>query len=134
MVEGAYKKLAEMMGGKSRKENDLIVDLDSICSAITGKSAHSDHEKVLDIALKIRNELYKAIESYAGSWENAYIISASSDKKAINDLKRRFDAEEHRMEATKDQCIDRIQNDPDRKGREQIYIDLVEKWFSNMAE
>jgi len=109
--------------------DDLVVDLDRICEAITGQNTHQDHGNILSIAIGIRDYLYQAIEECAGTWKNAYIITSSPDRKVIDGLKKRFHATEYRVLASRDQCIDRIRNDVSRSGREDVFVNLANQWY-----
>lgn len=114
--------------------DDLVVDLDSISTAIQGgNSEHKDHGSVLDASLKIRELLYQEIISQEGKWKRAFVISASPDPMKVRDLIRKLDGKEHRMETTREQCIRQIKNDESRHGREELYIQLANQWYDAMT-
>ena len=154
MSRNAYRKLLRMMDGKTRDviivtgapgsgkstfvkneaaSSDLVVDLDEICKAITGKgnSTHSDFSAVLPVALKIRDALYAAIENQEGDWEKAYIISATPKRQTVQELLRKFGGKEHRIQATREECFARIRSDESRKDRQEEYIRLANEWFDS---
>lgn len=43
---------------KHKGENDIVFDMDKICSAIDGKTVHDDHSNILDIVLNLRNTIF----------------------------------------------------------------------------
>lgn len=118
---------------ENASQQDLVVDLDSISAAIQGgDSQHKDHDPVLDLSLKVRELLYEEIVAQNGNWERAFVICASPDPAKVKGLISKLGGKEHRMETTREQCINQIKNDSTRKGREELYIQLANKWYDDM--
>lgn len=154
MSKDAYRKLLRMIDGETRevvvvtgapgsgkstyvaKEStgrDLVVDLDLICKAITGSgnSTHSDFTSVLPVALKIRDVLYTAIKNHEGDWKKAYVITSAPSRSNISELIRELGAKEHRIQATREQCLLQIRQDDTREGRREEFINLANEWFDS---
>lgn len=119
---------------KHKGENDIVFDMDKICSAIDGKNVHDDHSNILDIVLNLRNTIFEDITARKGTWGNAFIISSSPDEKYISDLSNRLDAEIVKMPANLDDCISNLSNDPTRAKTLERDIKLAQSWHTKQGK
>ena len=113
-------------------ENDIIFDLDEINKAMGGK-IHEGAEKRLPILLAMRKAAFEEIAKRSGEWENAYIITSSSDRTKVGRMLETLKAEEVSMEASLEECKQRILNDESRPDKD-IQIQLAEDWFNTKSE
>lgn len=113
-------------------KNDLVFDLDSINEALGG-TMHGKNLAVLPVSLAMRQAAIEAIAGREGDWDNAYFISASSDRKAIESLCKQLEAEEIKIDATPEQCWERINADDTRTNKAE-QINLVNKWYGMETE
>lgn len=111
---------------KNAKKNDIIFDLDEIQKALGGE-LHDDNLPTLDISLAMRATAIDKISRRVGSWENAYFITATNDRREIDRLCNILDGEEVQMNTPLDQCKQNILNDNTRKNKDQ-QIELAERW------
>lgn len=117
---------------KNATDQDLILDMDALCCAIQGAaSLHQDHSVVLPAALAAREAIYEEIENQTGEWKRAFIITANPDRQKVSELVRRFSAEHIEMKASREECKNRVVNDPARKGEEERQCQIVDNWFDN---
>lgn len=113
-----------------RSADDLVVDMDYLCAALNASDAlYEDHESVLGLALKIRECIFGEIESRAGKWENAWVITASADQHEVSNLARRLRGEVVPMNVSRERCIQNIVNDPRRFGCADRFVSLANKWY-----
>lgn len=109
---------------------DLLVDTDYLCAALCGTAAlYTDHEPVLNLALDLSERLYDAIEKRHGKWNNAFVVTASSDKQKVDALVNRLGGQLIQMDTTLDQCISNIENDSRRIGKTELFSNLAREWF-----
>lgn len=109
---------------------DLLVDTDYLCAALCGTAAlYTDHEPVLNLALDLSERLYDSIEKRHGKWNNAFVVTASSDKQKVNALVNRLGGQLIQMDTTLDQCISNIENDSRRIGKTELFSNLAREWF-----
>lgn len=109
---------------------DLLVDTDYLCAALCGTAAlYTDHEPVLNLALDLSERLYDAIEKRHGKWNNAFVVTASSDKQKVDALVNRLGGQLIQMDTTLDQCISNIENDSRRIGKIELFSNLAREWF-----
>ena len=115
---------------RRRSANDLVVDMDYLCAALNGSnSLYQNYESVLSVALKLRECVFAEIESRSGKWENAWVITASADKKEVADLARRLRGEVIPIDVSREQCIRNLLNDPRRSGHADRFVALANKWY-----
>lgn len=115
-----------------KTNNDLVVDMDYICAALNATSSlYQNHEPVLSVALQLQELLYQVIENREGKWENAWVITATSNQRAVKQLARRLEGEIIPLETPLNQCIRNIQSDSRRNGSKERMINLAQKWFSD---
>lgn len=111
-------------------DNDIVFDFDYICSAIMGaKTIHGNHDTALIVASEMQEAFLQCVEQHKGKWEKAWIITGTADKGVIKLMAYRLKAETIIMQATLEDCIERINNDPDRLNK-MLFIRLAEKWFT----
>lgn len=113
-------------------ENDIIFDLDEINKAMGGK-IHEGAEKRLPILLAMREAAFAEIARRSGDWENAYIITSSSDRAKVGRLLKTLSAEEVAMNASLEECKQRILKDESRLDKD-FQIQLAEDWFNSYRE
>ncbi len=119
---------------KAKKSGDLVVDLDLIASALQGLTdSHPDYEPVMDAVLATRDAIYKIIENRKGKWNNAYVITSNPSDLFVTTLAGKLSAEVVKMDASLEECKNRIQKDTSRRDPEKD-ISLVDKWFSKNEE
>ena len=112
-----------------KKEGDLVYDLDLIMQALSMEDKSNIYDNLLDIALGIRDYIYTRIESKTVDSKNIWVIGLLPNQDERNELAERLEAELIYIESTMQECIERINNDNERKNKElQKY--LIEKWFA----
>ncbi len=112
---------------KNITEKDIVYDYDELTRALTyrnKRSAKKDltHDYVLDFKLVI---IRKAREEQ--NIENIYIISTlltDTFRKWVSDL----DPEYIKMEATREECLSRLENDEMRPDKEE-WASKINEWF-----
>jgi predicted kinase len=110
---------------------DVVFDLDEINVALGGIK-HEDNSPQLGISLAMREAAIKEISKRNGKWENAYFISASSDRDEIEGLCKTLGAEEIAIKSSLEQCKMNILSDESRKDKD-AQISLAEKWHNRTS-
>lgn len=109
---------------------DIALDLDYITAALAlDDKLYGDRTPQLDVALAAREAIFEQIQYRRGDWQNAYVITASNDPKKVERLCSRLDAELITMNATAEECKERIRNDSRRDGYTDKYLALVDEWY-----
>ena len=113
----------------NKKEGDLVVDLDLIMQAISMEDKARIANNLLDIAIGIRDYIYKRIEEKTVDSKNMWVIGLLPDKKEREELANRLNAEVIYMYSTIDECLERIKHDNERVDKE-LHKGLIENWFA----
>ena len=113
---------------KHMQPGDLVVDLDLLKQSISMADKTDASVRLLPIALAMRETLYQLIEQRQIDCDNVWVIGGLPNYDEREALRRRLDAELVFIEATKEQCIERAMNDPERKDKD-IQVKVIEKWF-----
>lgn len=109
--------------------DDIIFDLDDIKQALSGRR-HSADPVGLDVALAMRSAAITAIAKKTGKWQNAYFITASSDRSEIEKLLYMLDAQEIPIRTSLEDCKRNILQDETRENKARE-LALAEAWHNN---
>ena len=112
------------------KQGDIALDFDKLTAALALDDAlYGNRKPQLDVALAAREAIFEEIQYRRGDWKNAYVITASNDPEKVRRLCSRLDAELITMNATAEECKERIRNDSRRDGYTDKYLALVDEWY-----
>lgn len=110
-----------------KSEQDLVLDLDSIWSCVTGLPRYQKPGKLRSVVFRIRDELIDIIKHRFGKWTKAYIIGGYPNAAERDRLAQDLGASLVFIDATREECLRRLENDEMRNSEEwQKYI---EDWF-----
>lgn len=110
-----------------KSEQDLVLDLDSIWSCVTGLPRYQKPGKLRGVVFRIRDELIDIIKHRFGKWTKAYIIGGYPNAAERDRLAQDLGASLVLIDATREECLRRLENDEMRNSQEwQKYI---EDWF-----
>ncbi|MDE6834608.1 MAG: hypothetical protein K2J39_10260, partial [Ruminococcus sp.] len=119
-------------GGKSTyvqnnaDDEDIIYDGDEILSVITLKKAHSVIEsEIRFVASDIR---YNLLESASNRNVEIFWLIASYPTESVLKLIENFQYEKIFINATMQECLDRLENDETRPDKEK-WKEIIQKWF-----
>lgn len=105
--------------------NDLIVDVDFIYSAISGRNPHDINLAQYAVATDLREILYDIIRDRKGRWADAWIISTASTDSQLQRLIDRVNADNVVLiDTPKEICLERAAERPTNFERH------VERWFT----
>lgn len=108
---------------------DIVVDMDRLYEAVTMLPSYDKPDTLFGNVIGIHNQLIDNIKTRFGKWNNAYVIGGYADKykreKIVNDL----GAELIFCDVSKEECINRLEIDEDRKYRKDEWRGYIDKWF-----
>ena len=114
---------------ENMKPGDIVLDLDKIRSTLLGTTEeHQDAPELAHILSMIGWAVRKGVEE-GDIKGKAFIITSITDRQRLQQWADQINAEMHVMEATAEECKDRIKEDPNRPDEDRMY-DLVDQWFS----
>ena len=113
-----------------RAVGDLVVDLDLIKQAISMVDRTNDTDNLLDIAIGIRDYIYKRIEENNVDTKAIWIIASLPKRKEREELSKRLGADLILIDKDINECLNNAYLDTNRKDKTlEKYI--IEKWFAN---
>lgn len=107
---------------------DLIVDLDRIRQAINGQPTHCLTPKLNSISFGIRDFLMDCIRMRRGKWTRAYIIGGFPMVSERERICRETGAIEVYIESTKEECLERLERDPNNRDIE-LWKGYIDSWW-----
>lgn len=109
-------------------KGDLVVDLDLIWQSISNQELYIKPYELNPFVFKIRDLLIDGIKYRIGKWKNAYIIGCYPLESERERLANELNAEIILIDATLEECIDRLNNDTSKRNKD-IWKDEIVKWF-----
>ena len=108
-------------------EGDLIIDMDNIWQCVSGCDRYIKPNRLKSIVFKLRDSLLESVRYRFGKWNNAYIIGGYPLSSERERLCKELGAREIFLEATKDECMQRLEACEDRDKSE--WAGYIEDWF-----
>lgn len=108
-------------------EGDLIIDMDNIWQCVSGCDRYIKPNRLKSIVFKLRDSLLESVRYRFGKWNNAYIIGGYPLSSERERLCKELGAREIFLEATKDECMQRLDACEDRDKSE--WAGYIEDWF-----
>lgn len=133
-VRGVFLVYGAPLAGKrtwvndNKNEGDLVVDIDSIWEAVSACPRYVKPNRLKAVVFKQRDSLLEAVKYRLGKWNNAYIIGGYPMQSERERLCKELGAREVFIKATEAECLERLQNDEDRKNIEG-YENYIREWF-----
>lgn len=113
--------------------SDLVVDIDLIWQAITGGEKYHKPPALKSPVFILRDALLDVVKTRAGNWERCYIIEGGANKVNRERLISTLDAEPILIEATIEECFERLATDPQRQAPavREAWAGYIENWFNS---
>jgi hypothetical protein len=128
------------MSGKSTfvkhqmNRGDLIVDMDQLFAAVSMLPFYDKPDNLLSNVLGIHNQLIDNIRTRHGKWNNAWIIGGYADKYKRERLANDVGAELIFCNVSLEDCLNRLEQDEDRRYRKDEWQKYINKWFESFTE
>lgn len=118
-------------------EGDVILDVDNIWEAVSGQPRYIKPKQLISLVMNIRDTIKDSIARGLGNWNNAYII----DSKLTTPVDRKREAEKYKahnveviiMDATKEECIERLHNNPNGRNIKD-YESYIDDYYDNFIK
>ena len=108
---------------------DLVLDQDNLYESISGQPRYIRPEEITPVVFGIRKEIEEAIAMRRGSWVTAYVIGSYPSSLERRRILNKLGAEEIFIEATKEECLERLEKDESRKEVKDEWKNFIEQWF-----
>lgn len=108
---------------------DLVLDMDNLYEAISGQPRYIRPQELTPIVFNMRKAIEESIIMRAGNWQNAYIIGSYPIKLERKRVAERFGAEEIFINASKEECLKRLEADSTRDEVRAEWNEYINQWF-----
>lgn len=109
---------------------DLIIDLDWIYKAISGRTGREKDEALMPFMWEIRDALYNRLTK-PNNIKQAWIVGCLPKAGDRESLAKRFNADVILINKTKRECMQQILSDEGRLSDTSIYLKWMSDWFSD---
>ena len=113
---------------QNKNEGDLIIDIDDIWQCVSGCERYKKPNRLKSVVFKVRDTLLDTVKYRFGKWCNAYIIGGYPLQSERERLCRELGAEEIFIQASKAECLARLEADAERSGIDE-YKSFIDRWF-----
>ena len=111
----------------SKSDGDLVIDMDNLWQAVTGLPRYSKPAKLRSVVFRLRDDLLDAVKHRFGKWTKAYIIGGYPSTGERERLTKELQATPVFIQATQDECMQRLQETEDRNRDE--WAEYISEWF-----
>ena len=112
---------------ENKLDGDLIIDLDSIWECVSGADRYKKPNRLKSVVFRLRDDLIDAVKYRFGKWNNAYLIGGYPLQAERERLLTELGAREVFMNATREECLARLEACHDRDKEE--WKRYVDEWF-----
>ena len=112
-------------------QGDLIIDMDALYAALSGQPMYDKPEPLLLTVRAAHDRILDTVKTRYGRWDRAWIIGGYPDKYKREKLALDLGAELVFIQASKEQCLERLKWDPGRKHKEKEWTGYIAKWFQH---
>ena len=136
-VREVYLVYGAPMSGKTTwvqnnmSEGDLVIDIDSIWQCVSGCDRYVKPNRLKSVVFKMRDELLNVVRYRLGKWNNCYIVGGYPVSSERERLCRELGAREVFIEASKEDCIARLESIEDARSAE--WMKFIEDWFAKFS-
>jgi len=110
---------------------DVVVDVDALHAALTGKPIHNRDDSVVSFVLSVRDAIYDLVaRSLQSTVHTAWLISSLPDRQERDRVAARFGAKVIMLAVPQDECLRRIAADESRQQSNINWRDIVNQWWN----
>lgn len=110
---------------------DIVVDVDALFSAVTGKPWYDKPANLVPFVLELRDHIYDMISNGITETSRVWIITSGSKASDRMTLVKRFDAELVMLDVSPIECMNRIMKDKRRCNRASHWQEIIDCWWKN---
>lgn len=128
------------MSGKSTfvrqnmNRGDIVIDMDQLYAAVSGLPYYDKPDNLFTNVIGIHNQLVDNIKTRHGKWNDAWIVGGYADRYKRERIANDLDAELIFCEVSKEECLQRLEQDEDRRYRKDEWQEYIHKWFDTYTE
>jgi hypothetical protein len=112
---------------------DIVIDMDRLYEAVSMLPSYDKPNNLFSNVIGVYNLLIDNIKTRYGKWNNAWVIGGFADKYKREQLANDLGAEIIFCDISKEECICRLENDPERQYRKDEWRKYINEWFEKYA-
>ena len=129
LVHGAPMAGKSEFARSNMNEGDLLLDIDTIWQSVSGCERYIKPKRLNAVVFRVRDTLLDSVKYRVGKWRNAYIVGTYPLTAERERLCKELGAEEIYIDATKEECIERLK--ALQISNEEEYLGYIEKYFED---
>lgn len=114
---------------QSKGRRDVVLDLDELYKAITLLPAYDKPTELSQNIFQLRDVLLDQIKTRTGKWSQAWIIGGYPNFVERERLAHQLGAELLFIEASQDECLQRLYHDKDKLHVQREWQSYIQQWF-----
>jgi hypothetical protein len=140
MKRGVYLVYGPPLSGKktfvqkNKWPGDLVLDMDAIFYALSLQPWYDKPDILLPNVRAVHNQVLDNIKTRFGRWDSAWVIGGYPEKYKREKLATDLGATLIYCQATKDECLERLNSDAGRCFRKKEWQGYIDKWFVRYSE
>jgi len=138
-LHGVYLVYGPPLSGKTSyvinnmQRGDLVVDMDKLYAAVSLQPAYDKPEQLKRNVFAMRDLLIDNIKTRYGKWESAWIIGGYPVKYQREHIAEQTGASIIYCEATKEECLARLESDIGRQKKKTEWTQYINDWFDKYS-
>lgn len=113
----------------SMEYGDIVLDQDNLYEAIAGQPRYIRPSEITPVVFAMRKAIEEAITMRAGNWQSAFVIGSFPSALERRRIADRLGAEEVFINATKEECLKRLEQDESRAEVRDEWKEYINQWF-----
>ena len=115
------------------QRGDLVVDMDRLYAAISLQPVYDKPDQLKRNVFALRDILIDNIKTRYGKWDGAWIIGGYPVKYQREQIAEQTGASIIYCEASKDECLARLEADPARRQKKSEWAQYINDWFEKYS-
>lgn len=128
IVHGAPCSGKSSFVDRIKGNSDLIVDIDNIWEAVTGKRYYKPNALKANV-FAMRDTLLETVRTRAGNWERCFVIEGLPYKAERERRTAVYGAELIHIDTDRETCLQRLQRDDSRREYEAEWRKYIDDYF-----
>ena len=119
---------------QTARRGDLMVDMDALWQAVSGQPIYDKPNNLRFNVFAVRGLLIDNIRTRYGRWNDAYLIGGYPQSAERQQLIAELGAAPIYCEATQEECLARLYQDPQRAQVRRQWEGYIHSWFDQYQE
>ena len=129
IVHGAPCSGKSTFVANAKGNSDLVVDIDSIWEAVTGKRYYKPNALKANV-FAMRDALLQTVKTRAGNWERCWIVEGLPHKAERERKADLYGAELIHIDTDKETCLARLQSDNSRQEYASEWRKYIDDYYN----